>query len=245
MAGERGPANGRLRQLAHHIRPVDAAAPSGGGQMTPRGDWDPSFAPAPLRQTSGRCLSGVAQRDVTPPPGIYNRNWGAAARDTSTGSHGSLRVSAIAFAPLDVAPPEPLVILTVDLGWLLAAETAELCEAVSATCGFGVDSGRLLVQMTHTHAGPSLTRPFTDGADCPGGEIALTWWEGLKAAAGGVVMDAIGSLEPAWLTSARGRCDLAQQQEYLDRGVNDFVSTFSEAPSPPTHYPHIAADTSF
>ena len=33
-------------------------------------------------------------------------------------------------------------------------------------------------------------------------------------------MDAIGSLEPAWLTSARGRCDLAQQQEYLDRGVN-------------------------
>ena len=84
--------------------------------------------------------------------------------------------------------------------------------------------------MTHTHAGPSLTRPFTDGADCPGGEIALTWWEGLKAAAGGVVMDAIGSLEPAWLTSARGRCDLAQQQEYLDRGVNDFVSTFSEPP---------------
>ena len=48
-------------------------------------------------------------------------------------------------------------------------------------------------------------------------------------------MDAIGSLEPAWLTSARGRCDLAQQQEYLDRGVNDFVSTFSEAPpGPPT-----------
>ena len=37
----------------------------------------------------------------------------------------------------------------------------------------------------------------------------------------------MASLRPAWLSSATGRCDLAQQQEYLDRGVNDYVSTYN------------------
>jgi hypothetical protein len=37
----------------------------------------------------------------------------------------------------------------------------------------------------------------------------------------------VASLRPAWLSSATGRCDLAQQQEYLDRGVNDYVSTYN------------------
>ena len=195
--------------------------------MAPRGDWDPSFAPEPLRQTMARCRAAIATQDVTPPPGIYNRNWGAAPRDTSTGNHGELRVTSLAFAPLagDV-DDSPLVIVNIDLGWLLAEETAEICAAIGTACGATVESGRLLVQMTHTHAGPSLTRPFTD-PDCPGGQIALRWWAELKQAAATVSSQAVESLEPVWLSSAMGSCNLAQQQEYFDRGVNDFVSTYN------------------
>eukprot|EP01047_Picozoa_sp_COSAG01_P025036 COSAG01_NODE_1566_length_9890_cov_4.685323_6_plen_300_part_00 len=229
----------RLRQLSSHLKaappespPSIAAAPaaaSSGSKMVPRGDWDPRFRPEPIRQPEARCLAGIAVRDVTPPPGIYNRNWGAAARDTSTGNHGALRVTALAFAAgaTDAAQPVPMVVVAVDMGWLLASETAELCTAISASCGIDVDSGRLLVQMTHTHAGPSLTRPFTEGAACPGGTIALEWWTRLKLSCAAAATEAIDSLEPVWLTSALGRCNLAQQQEYLDRGVNDWVSTYN------------------
>lgn len=214
----------RFQHLAAALRPAPAA---GGAQMAPRGDWDPSFAPAPLRQTTARCRSAIATRDVTPPVGIYNRNWGAAPRDTSTGNHGQLRVTALAFAALEEEGAEPpLVIVNVDLGWLLADETAELCAAIAAGCGVTMESGHLLVQMTHTHAGPSLTRPFTE-PDCPGGQIALAWWADLKQAAADVASQAVASLEPVWLSSASGRCDLAQQQEFFDRGVNDFISTYN------------------
>lgn len=30
---------------------------------------------------------GVARRDITPPLGIYSRNWGAATRHTAEGVH--------------------------------------------------------------------------------------------------------------------------------------------------------------
>lgn len=216
---------GRQNSILERIELSPGAASSSGAHMAPRGDWDSSFAPKPLRQTMARCRAAIATRDVTPPPGIYNRNWGAAPRDTSTGNHGELRATALAFAALE-GEHEPLIIVNVDLGWLLAEETAELCAAISAACGVTVESGRLLVQMTHTHAGPSLTRPFTD-PECPGGQIALTWWAELKRAAAAVASEAAGSLEPVWLSSALGSCNLAQQQEFFDRGVNDWVSTYN------------------
>ena len=131
----------RLQRLRDHLSHAHAFASStpasGGGQMAPRDDWDNSFAPPPVRQVSARCRTGVSRKDITPPAGIYNRNWGAAQRDTSTGNHGTLRVSAIAFAPLadDNGDAPPLVLVTVDLGWLLAAETAELCSAIGKGCG--------------------------------------------------------------------------------------------------------------
>ena len=87
MAGQQRPRpphqqQRRFQNLAAALHPAPAA---GGAQMAPRGDWDPSFAPAPLRQTTARCRSAIATRDVTPPVGIYNRNWGAAAHSTIVG----------------------------------------------------------------------------------------------------------------------------------------------------------------
>eukprot|EP01050_Picozoa_sp_SAG11_P029192 SAG11_NODE_8118_length_1058_cov_2.248175_1_plen_167_part_00 len=136
----------RLAALNAHF--VSSAS---GGQMAPRSDWDSSFAPAPLRQRTAQCLAAVATRDVTPPPGVYNRNWGAAPRDTSTGSHLSLRASAFAIAPLHEAELAMLLV-TVDLGWLLATETAELRKAVQApTTASIIISLRLHHHSVHNH----------------------------------------------------------------------------------------------
>jgi len=64
---------------------------------------------------SCRASFGVSREDITPPDGIYNRCWGAALRDTSTGSHQSLAVTALAIDSL--SDSRPLVILALDLGW--------------------------------------------------------------------------------------------------------------------------------
>jgi hypothetical protein len=45
----------------------------------------------------------------------------------------------------------------------------------------GLDSDRVLVQMSHTHAGVSMNRAVADPR-CPGGDIALKWWADLLTA---------------------------------------------------------------
>jgi hypothetical protein len=67
---------------------------------------------------SGR--AGVARRDVTPPVGIYARNWGAAEHETAEGIHAPLSCSAVALrsAPED----DPLVLLALDHGWWRSVE---------------------------------------------------------------------------------------------------------------------------
>jgi hypothetical protein len=155
--------------------------------------------------------------------GIYNRNWGAAAGDVATGVHMPLYTTALALAPDRQAPElvgrcssDALLLVTVDLGWLLKDETEELIRVVSE--GSGVHPSRLLIQLSHTHAGPSMTRPFVD-ADCPGGALAMTWWATLKSAMVSAAAEALAKLRPVWLTSAAGKCDLAQKRDLYDLDV--------------------------
>ena len=93
-----------------------------------------------------------------------------------------LYTTALALAPDHQAPElvgrcggpgDTLLLVTVDLGWLLKDETEELIAAIADASG--IDPSNLLLQLSHTHAGPSMTRPFVD-PDCPGGAIAMNWW---------------------------------------------------------------------
>ena len=112
-----------------------------------------------------------------------------------------LFTTALALAPDHLAPElvgrcagqsETLLLVTVDLGWLLKDETNELLDTIAAASG--VDPANLLLQLSHTHAGPSLTRPFVD-PDCPGGALAMQWWAALKTAAAAAAKEAIASLQ--------------------------------------------------
>ena len=40
---------------------------------------------------------GVSQRDITPPEGIYSRNWGAAEEDIASGVHSLLMLTCVTF----------------------------------------------------------------------------------------------------------------------------------------------------
>ena len=60
-------------------------------------------------------LVGLARTDITPPVGIFCRNWGAAMHDTAQGIHRPLFLTALAIRDSSAAPP--LVLLDTDLGW--------------------------------------------------------------------------------------------------------------------------------
>src|SRR5438105_2403736 len=60
---------------------------------------------------------GVADRDITPPVGIYMRSWGAAeaGRNVSEGVHRPHHATVAVFAPLEGG--QPMALVAVDIGW--------------------------------------------------------------------------------------------------------------------------------
>ncbi|MBL9206877.1 MAG: hypothetical protein JNN01_17440, partial [Opitutaceae bacterium] len=58
---------------------------------------------------------GLAREDITPPPGIYARNWGLSRYDTADGVHRPLTATVLALVGKGDAPP--LLLVAADLGW--------------------------------------------------------------------------------------------------------------------------------
>lgn len=184
-------------------------------------------------------LAGVARRDVTPPVGIRARNWGPADWNASQGSHRSMTLTAIALAqeapgaspshrtpdgaacpasgsvPDGVAHPgrtdEPLVMIAVDATWWRRVDDERgVRDAVLA--GLGLPPERLLISLSHTHAGPVLC---SHDADLEGGELVPAYLEHLAAQAVDAGREAVATLAPATLEWTTGRCSLAADRELI------------------------------
>ena len=126
-------------------------------------------------------LAGVAVRDVTPAPGIRARNWGPADWDVSEGAHRAMTLTAVALAEErpDPGAAEPLVLVTIDgTWWRRVDDEATLRATVLDATGLPVE--RLLVSLSHTHAGPVLC---SGDADLAGGDRGVAYLHGLARAA--------------------------------------------------------------
>lgn len=178
-------------------------------------------------------LAAVAVRDVTPAPGIRARNWGPADWDVSEGAHRAMTLTAVALAEerasVDDAS-DPLVLVTVDgTWWRRVDDEATLRTTVLDATGLPVE--RLLVSLSHTHAGPVLC---SGDADLPGGDRAVAYLRDLARAAADAVVEAIASLRPATLEWTTGRCGLAANREALLDGCvgGDAATTTGSTPRP-------------
>lgn len=150
---------------------------------------------------------GVARRDISPPAGIFARCWGPATHAQATGIHRPLTLTALAIRPLDGG--DPFVLIAVDLGWWRrGSEERRLREAVRAR--FDLDEARVLVHLSHTHAGPSTCR---DDVDEPGGDLVPPYLERLGAAAIEAAGEALAAAAPAVLEWGTGRCQLAATRD--------------------------------
>jgi hypothetical protein len=160
-------------------------------------------------------LLGVAQRDITPPDGIFMRCWGPATRDTAAGVHRPLTLTALAA----LAPSlDPLVLVAADLGWWQRIEDEQRVRR-GLLDALGLPEERVLFTLSHTHAGPGLC---TDDAARPGGELIGPYLDAIRDAAVSAAREAIAGAVPGTLVWATGSCDLAANRD-LPVGERYFV----------------------
>lgn len=168
-------------------------------------------------QPSFSGLIGVARGDITPPVGIYARNWGAAAHDIADNVHRPFTATALTLQ----AQQEdlPLVLVALDLGcWRTPEDEWVLRGALLEA--LGLDASRVMINLSHTHAGPSLCR---DDADKPGGQYIKAYLEQVRDSVIRLTREALAKARPATLDWHYGQCALAQNRDLPDPGADRFV----------------------
>lgn len=158
---------------------------------------------------SFRGTFGVARRDITPPVGIYSRNWGAALTDTATSVHRPFTLTVLTIKEEDGG--EPLAMISLDLGWWRTSREEEvLAQAVLEA---GISPGRYLLALSHTHAGPI----FCSGeSEKPGGAWIASYLQLLTEKIRGALAEALAQSRPGLLEAATGSCRLAANRDLPD-----------------------------
>jgi hypothetical protein len=152
-------------------------------------------------------LIGVARRVITPPLAVPVRSWGPATDDFATGVHRPMTLTAIAFVEHG---GEPLVLVAADLGWFKNPEDEAHVRA-GALEAVGGDEARVLVNLSHTHAGPS-------GSMVEDGEATRHYLDEVRRAVAEAAREAIETAFPASLSCTLGRCSLAGNRDLPDGG---------------------------
>ena len=170
----------------------------------------PSTNPPDFRHASFHGCIGIARTDITPPIGIYSRNWGAAKHDVAESIHRSLTLTALTLTPL--AGGATLIFVDADLGWWKTPQTfynfqRRLLETLS------LESANLIFALSHTHAGP----PLMEADDSlPGSDLLRTWMEHVFDSTVYAIRDALESQFEATLDWHQGRCGLATVRDLPD-----------------------------
>ena len=166
-------------------------------------------------------LIGVARRDITPPAGVYARNWGAAAHDIAEGVHRPLLCTVLTVR--SDGNQNPLVLAAIDATWFRGPEGALLIR--DHVCReLGVPSSALMISLSHTHSGPSLSPAELNK---PGGSLIKPYVEGVASAIVEAARAALESECRAELRFATGRCGLAADRDLQDPAAPRLVCGFN------------------
>jgi hypothetical protein len=149
---------------------------------------------------------GAAATDITPEPGIYCRNWGAADHDAAVGIHRPLQAAALALAAADGAP---LVLVSLDLGWWRSLDVEREFRA-SVLAALDLPPEALMIALSHTHSTP----PLANGADeWEGGEHLAPYRERVRQAVISIARTALDNRQPGVLDWHTGHCQLATNRD--------------------------------
>ncbi len=155
---------------------------------------------------------GLSRKDITPPAGIYSRNWGAAKHDVAEGVHRPLTLTCCTFQ--NVQDKQPLVLIGADLGWWKNAEyelrlRSKILEELS------LPASHLMFCLSHTHAGPGIC---PDDEHKPGGKLIQPYLDQIAVSAVEAIREALQAAVPSVLTWHTGRCSLATNRDLPEPG---------------------------
>jgi hypothetical protein len=167
-------------------------------------------------------LIGVAEVVVTPPVGIYNRNWGAADHDIASGIHRPLLLTCISFQ--SNAGQEPLILISADFCVWRNADDGKKMRA-SILKELDIPASHLMFCLTHTHSGPVLSR---ENETKPGGHLVNDFINSLERKAIETAKKAIENSAPAVLTWAYGDCNLATNRDLYNEVENRYIVGFNQ-----------------
>jgi hypothetical protein len=166
--------------------------------------------PRSFRHPSFRGRIGIARADITPPVGIYARNWGAANHDVARAIHRPLTLTAMTLTGADGG--RSLIFVDTDLGWWKSLQTFRdfQCRLHQS---LEVDPANFIFALSHTHSGP----PLMDADDSlPGSGVHRTWIKQLFDTTVRAVRQALESQFAAMIEWHVGRCSLATNRDLPD-----------------------------
>ena len=164
---------------------------------------------------------GIAREDITPPPGIYHRNWGAATHEVAEGIHAPLTLTVMTLQTNADAPP--LILAAADLGWWRDPKD-EKAFRQSILDLLGLDAAQFVLNFSHTHAGPALCR---DDADKPGGHLIAPYLDQLRDSVAQAAQRALAKAEPCSLDFGYGKCGLATNRDFFSVQENRYICGYN------------------
>ena len=174
-------------------------------------------------KTRQACLQfGIAQRDATPPVGIFHRFWGAANHDVATGVHRPVHVTVTAFAG-NADASSCSVLVTSDHCLLRPTDMTRMRQAV-LDAHPSLDDSRLTFSFGHSHSAGHIC---SERANQPGGELIASYLDTLQARTIDAVGEAISNMTPARASFAHTDCDMAAHRDFQDLSDDQFVCGFN------------------
>src|SRR5262245_2160383 len=169
-----------------------------------------STRPRAFRHASFYGRIGIARADITPPLGIYARNWGAGTQGVARSIHRPLTLTAITLASATGA--QPLVWVEADLGGWKSLQTFRnfsnrLQQELS------VEPAKLIFALSHTHSAPILMHADDS---LPGGGLHRTWMDGLFESTVRTVRQALERQFLGTIDWHAGRCSLSTNRDLPD-----------------------------
>lgn len=162
----------------------------------------------PIKPSTFLGRIGIARADITPPPGMYSRAWGAASHDIAEGVHMPLTATAMVILS-DSGSTQ--VIVSVDL--CVVGDSNDWHDyrlAIAKGAGIEGQIKNVILSMEHTHAGPMLDRTRSN---LPGGDLILPYINQVRDTLEQVTRDALANVVEAQLVIDVGACNLAKNRD--------------------------------
>lgn len=145
---------------------------------------------------------GVGRADITAPVGIAHGEWGAQTHSRASGVDLELWATALAISDGETS----MVLVDLDLGVLSADDATDARRRVSEATDLPVSNIR--ISYTHTHSGPTWSKPAENGVHKPGEELVPAYRATVFNQIVGAVRAAVLSAKPCRMAAGYGSSDI-------------------------------------